>query len=45
MKKIWHPSYDPKSTLQYFGKKPLQMGNDQKKCKALLKDAENFILK
>ncbi len=36
---VGHPSYDPKSTLQSFGKKPLQMGYDQKKCKVLLKDA------
>ena len=35
-----HPSYDPKSTLQSFGKKSLQMGNGLRKCKVLLKDAE-----
>jgi len=28
---IWHPSYGPKSTLQSFGKKSLQMGNALKK--------------
>jgi len=36
---IWHPLYHPKSTLQFFGKKFLQMGNALKKCKTLLKDA------
>jgi len=39
----WHPLYGPKSISQSFGKKSLQMGNNQKKCKALLKDARKLI--
>jgi len=40
----WHPSYEPKSTLQSFWKKPLQMGKALKKCKVVLKDAALFLV-